>query len=149
MGCPPVDSRRCRVFARGFQAPLGSLPDLIRNFPGPSPTAPKLVSDPAGTRTDCDAHYLQLVIGRVWHQQAARSENPATRTAAPLERYLEHTGKLNRTNTYGLLRLVLEGPELSRPLAVKCQMAVMKYFARLGVRRDSPEFTVLIKFRHI
>lgn len=77
--------------------------------------------------------------------EAARSENPATRTAAPLERYLEHTGKLNRTNTYGLLRLVLEGPELSRPLAVKCQMAVMKYFARTGQHLVQADYWEIIK----
>lgn len=62
--------------------------------------------------------------------EQAHHENPAFRKTAPLERYIEHAPLLNKCSVFGLLRAVMEGPTLPRTMATRCQVAVLRYFAR-------------------
>ena len=61
---------------------------------------------------------------------AASSGNPAGTPTAQLERYLEHCHVLNRAELFGLFRAIMEGPELPRSVAYKCQVAALKYLSR-------------------
>lgn len=61
---------------------------------------------------------------------SARSGNPCGTPAAQLERFLERCGVLNRAELYGLFRAAMEGPSLPRVVAVKCQVAILRYLGR-------------------
>ena len=61
---------------------------------------------------------------------AAHSENPATRSVEPLERFLEHCGELTKPEVYGLLNGVMEGPMVTRQQSYRCLTAILGYIAR-------------------
>ena len=52
------------------------------------------------------------------------------RSIAPLERFLHHIPTLNRRSLFGLLKLCIESPTLTRGASVRVQMAVTKFIAR-------------------
>lgn len=61
---------------------------------------------------------------------AAHNENPIKATLVPLERFLDHSGPLSGTATYGLLRAIQPAPTLPRHMSVKAQVAVLRFWAR-------------------
>jgi hypothetical protein len=66
--------------------------------------------------------------------QVCHHENPAQRTTVPLERFLDHTPVLNRRSVFGLLKLAMEGPTMTRAAAIKVQVSICKCFARRFVK---------------
>ncbi len=66
--------------------------------------------------------------------QACHNENPAQRSTVPLERFLEHTPVLNRRSVFGLLKLAMEGPTLTRSAAIRVQVSICKFFSRRFVK---------------
>ena len=61
---------------------------------------------------------------------AAQCGNSRGAPGAQLERYLEHCHTLNRAELFGLFRGIMEGPMLPRAVAVRGQVAVLRYLAR-------------------
>lgn len=59
-------------------------------------------------------------------------ENPAARRIVALERYLEYCKPLNRLSLFGVLRASQESPTMAKAGARKCQIAILRYFARSG-----------------
>jgi hypothetical protein len=66
---------------------------------------------------------------------AAGTGNPAGTPSSQLERYLQHCAPLNRSELFGLLGAVMESPQMPRSVAMKCQVAVLRYFARTLARQ--------------
>ena len=64
--------------------------------------------------------------------QLCHHENPAARRTTALERYLEHCKVINKTSLYGLLRSTQESPSLTKVNCQRCQVAILKYFVRIG-----------------
>ena len=86
--------------------------------------ADSLIDPPEGLDIDKD---LLLALS------TASSGNPAGSPSAQLERYLDHCGELNRAEVFGLFRANMEGPQLPRSVAMKCQVATLRYLARIYV----------------
>ena len=64
------------------------------------------------------------------------SDNPVAVSSVPLERFLAHCESLHATDTYGLMHAVMPG-EISHLNAVKAQVAVLSFWARLGLSRGA------------
>jgi hypothetical protein len=96
-------------------------------FPNPADALKEPGSD---DESEIDSQLVDMLMH-------AHSDNPATRKAGPLLRYLDHCVPLSRKNLYGMLQLVSESPTLTRTIAVQCQVGVLKYFARTCVRKRS------------
>lgn len=60
----------------------------------------------------------------------AHDDNPVSRDARPLMKYLDSCAILSYSNLYMLLNGIVEGPLLSHSSAQKLQVAVLAYFAR-------------------
>ncbi len=69
-------------------------------------------------------------------QQACHHENPALRTTSPIERFLEAVPTLNKRSLFGVLKLSVECPTLTRTAAIRVQMAICKFLARMLVNRS-------------
>ena len=61
---------------------------------------------------------------------AACTGNPAGTPSAPLERYLETCPALNRAEMFGLFGACMKSPAMPRNVAIKCQVAILRYIAR-------------------
>lgn len=56
---------------------------------------------------------------------AAHTASLVNACVTPIERFVEYSGPLGATPTYGLLRAVMSSPTLPRHLAIKAQMSVL------------------------
>jgi len=59
----------------------------------------------------------------------ANNGNPAGNPGAPFERYMSHCGTMNRRSFYGMCGATCESPTMSRAVAQRCQVAILKYLA--------------------
>ena len=78
----------------------------------------------------------------------ANSGNPAGSPSAQLERYLERCHVLNQSELYGLFGAIMESPTLQRPIAVRCQVAALKYLARTSAIQNTTYTRQSVMFRH-
>ena len=58
------------------------------------------------------------------------ADNPAARTTEPLERHLDHCGKLTYLELYGLISASMEGPKVLRNASVRLLMKTLEFVAR-------------------
>ena len=58
------------------------------------------------------------------------ADNPAARATEPLERHLDHCGKLSYIELYGLISASMEGPEVLRSTSVRLLMKTLEFVAR-------------------
>eukprot|EP00969_Alexandrium_andersonii_P019667 858152-Alexandrium_andersonii.AAC.1 len=65
--------------------------------------------------------------------QVAHSENPAARTSLPFERYVDHCEAMNRRSVFGMLRLTMESPSLTRALAMRLSLIHISEPTRLAL----------------
>jgi len=102
-------------------------------------TAAMLLVDPPMDQ-DIDEDLMDAI-------SVAHSCNPCGNVERPLERYLSHCAPLSRRNLFGLLNSIEECPDLPRPLAVKCQIATLWYFARTGQHKlaEFEDYWMVIK----
>ncbi len=59
--------------------------------------------------------------------------NLAARATEPLERHLDHCGKLSYIELYGLISASMEGPRVLRSASVRLLMKTLEYVARTWV----------------
>jgi hypothetical protein len=58
------------------------------------------------------------------------ADNPAARTTEPLERHLDHCGKLTYLELYGLISASMEGTKVLRNASVRLLMKTLEFVAR-------------------
>ena len=78
----------------------------------------------------------------------AHLSNPATRSATRLCRFLEYSGPLNRTETYGLLAGAVESPSLSASMSRTIMESLLRYWARVGAHQLHPDYHEVFKNRY-
>lgn len=56
--------------------------------------------------------------------------NPATRTSEPLESLLRHSGPMNQTEAYGMVKAIISNSQLGQPMKDAIVLEVMQFFIR-------------------
>ena len=60
----------------------------------------------------------------------AHSDNPASRSVEPLERFLDECGDLSYVEMYGILQAAMEGPLVIRASSIRMLVSVLRYIGR-------------------
>jgi hypothetical protein len=76
-------------------------------------------------------------------KQAHKEGSSIDARASPTERFLADCTKLTRASLYGLIVMSLEGKTLTRPVAMRLHVAILRYFART----ESVRFASIVMFR--
>jgi len=87
-----------------------------------SSSAADLLPDPVDDANICDELVDKLGI--------AHSDNPASRSVEPLERFLDECPQLSYVECYGILHASMEGPLVIRSASVRMLIAFLKYLGR-------------------
>ena len=94
---------------------------LANDFSLSSSAADRL-PDPVGEEAICDELVDKLGF--------AHSDNPASRSVEPLERFLDECSELSYVECYGILQASMEGPLVIRSASVRMLVAFLKYLGR-------------------
>ena len=70
----------------------------------------------------------------------AHADNPAARTVEPLERYLAHVSDLSYTELYGLVRISVEQPKITKAASHRMLLALLKACGKEQVWLKFPKF---------
>ena len=87
-----------------------------------SSSAADRLPDPVGGESICDELVDKLGF--------AHSDNPASRTVEPLERFLDECSELSYVECYGILQASMECPLVIRSASVRMLVAFLKYLGR-------------------
>ena len=93
--------------------------DIARDIPSELPPPPEGEEDDA-----IDEELIEAL-------SLARHKNPAEMSPNALSHYLENCSKMSVTSLFGVVNAVQSGPSLCSSHALKLQLSLCKYFARL------------------
>lgn len=85
-----------------------------------------------------DQHLIEVLA-------VANNGNPAGNPGAPFERLLEHCARFNRRSLFGMCHATCESPSMSRAVAQRCQVAILKYVARENEAEHNRDYWDVMK----